>query len=106
MGKLVVPDKWKDGARNANPGGILLLFREHLEESGSHTGPQRTIDRSKKSSRYFRFSWNHDLVQILWERIAGFAKSQLTLSITTAQRVHTRREFVLVVGERYRIRSL
>ncbi|KNB42915.1 hypothetical protein JH06_3289 [Blastocystis sp. subtype 4] len=33
MGKLVVPDKWKDGARNANPGG-----------------PQRTIDRSKKSS--------------------------------------------------------
>ena len=22
MGKLVVPDKWKDGARNANPGGM------------------------------------------------------------------------------------
>lgn len=37
MGKLVVPDKWKDGARNANPGGISISISLTLQKKVGHT---------------------------------------------------------------------
>lgn len=50
LGKLIVPDKWKDGARNVNPRGRnahLVAFI--VEETRSQTGPQRTISKSRKA---------------------------------------------------------
>ena len=50
LGKLIVPDKWKDGTRNVGARGRNVHFVAFIvEESRSQTGPQRTISKSRKA---------------------------------------------------------
>ncbi len=65
MGKLIVPDKWKDGARNANRGTGLNYFPllcvdgngERSEENTKRV--VRSIEQSRRMARFLPFDWAH-----------------------------------------------
>ena len=61
MGKLIVPDKWKEGARNVSRGsGMLFLFYFKIDGHGESKEENsrrvvRSIEQSRRSLKYSYF---------------------------------------------------